>query len=168
MRSSATKSMLLIVVTAAAAIAQKTDWTNVKGLTIGGDIRVSLEGKSFRGQVQNVTDDSLILFAASSQQTLARSEIKKVDQGRKPSPAEHPDWPGHRLRRRIGNRCRRRFTMQRELLVRQQRGKRNRDPARRDRRNNNRRRLAHRKMARSISSQVVFSWLLAAGYFLLI
>lgn len=72
------KAMLLILVGAAMASAQKTDWANVKGLTIGREIRVSLEGKSFRGQLQNVTDDSLVIVAASSQQTLARADIKKV------------------------------------------------------------------------------------------
>ena len=71
------KAMLLIMA-AAMASAQKTEWANVKGLPIGREIRVSLEGKSFRGQVQNVTDDSLVIVAASSQQTLARAEIKKV------------------------------------------------------------------------------------------
>lgn len=73
------KLTLLIALTAAAAIAQKNNWANVKGLPIGGEIRVSLEGgKSYRGQVQNVTDESLIIVAASSQETLARAQIKKV------------------------------------------------------------------------------------------
>jgi hypothetical protein len=56
-----------------------TDWANVKRLTAGEEIRVSMnDGKSFRGQLQSATDDSLIMVAASSQQTLARPQITKV------------------------------------------------------------------------------------------
>jgi len=70
---------LLIVLAAAVGMAQKNEWANVKGLPIGGEIRVALQGgKSYRGQVQNVTDESLIIVAASSQETLARAQIKRV------------------------------------------------------------------------------------------
>ena len=57
----------------------KTDWANVKRLAAGEEIRVSTsDGKSFRGQLQSTTDDSLIMVAASAQQTLARPQITKV------------------------------------------------------------------------------------------
>lgn len=36
------------------------------------------DGKSFRGQLQSTTDESLIMVAANSQQTLARPQIAKV------------------------------------------------------------------------------------------
>jgi hypothetical protein len=73
------KLPLLIVLTAVLAAAQKTNWANVKSLPSGAEIRVSLEnGKSYRGQLQSVTDDSLIVIAASSQETLARAQIKKI------------------------------------------------------------------------------------------
>lgn len=36
------------------------------------------DGKSFRGQLQSTSDESLIMVAASSQQTLARAQITKV------------------------------------------------------------------------------------------
>jgi hypothetical protein len=70
---------LLLVLAAGLASAEKNDWANVKALPIGGEIRVSLQtGKSYRGQVQNVTEESLIIVAASSQETLARAQIKKI------------------------------------------------------------------------------------------
>jgi hypothetical protein len=73
------KLALLVVLAASTAAAQKTNWANVKSLPIGGDIRVSLEGgKSYRGQLQNITDESLIIVAASSQETLARAQVRKV------------------------------------------------------------------------------------------
>lgn len=73
------KSALLLALTAALATAQKTDWARVTNLPIGSDIRVQLDtGKSYRGQLQNVTPDSLIIVAAASQETLPRPQIKKI------------------------------------------------------------------------------------------
>jgi hypothetical protein len=73
------KFTLLIALTAALARAQKTNWANVQTLTIGEEIKVSLEaGASFRGDLQSVTEESLIMIAAGSQQTLPRAQIKKV------------------------------------------------------------------------------------------
>jgi hypothetical protein len=73
------KFTLLIALTAALAAAQKTNWANVKTIPVGGEIRVSLEdGKSYRGQFQSVTDESLIMIAANSQETLAHAQIAKV------------------------------------------------------------------------------------------
>lgn len=56
-----------------------SDWANVKRIAAGKEIRVSTsDGKSFRGQLQSTTDDSLIIVAASAQQTLARPQIAKI------------------------------------------------------------------------------------------
>jgi hypothetical protein len=79
MRDWIVKFALLIALTAALSSAQKTDWANAKGLTIGGETKVSLEGgASFRGQLQQVTDDSLIIAAAGSERSLPRTQIKEV------------------------------------------------------------------------------------------
>lgn len=73
-----TKLTLLVALAAATAAAQ-SDWVKVKALPIGQEIRASLrDGKSYRGQVQNVTDEALVMVAASQQQTLARAEVKKI------------------------------------------------------------------------------------------
>jgi hypothetical protein len=57
----------------------KSDWANVKRLAAGEEIRVSMtDGKSFRGQLQSTTDESLIMVAASAQQTVARPKITKI------------------------------------------------------------------------------------------
>jgi hypothetical protein len=56
-----------------------SDWANLKQLATGDEIRVSMsDGKSFRGQLQSTTDESLIMVAASTQQTLARPQITKI------------------------------------------------------------------------------------------
>lgn len=55
------------------------DWANLKRLAAGEEIRVSMsDGKSFRGQLQSTTDESLIMIVASAQQALARPQIAKV------------------------------------------------------------------------------------------
>ncbi len=65
--------------TAPASNPGKSDWANLKRLAAGEEIRVSMsDGKSFRGQLQSATEDSLIMVAASSQQTLGRPQITKI------------------------------------------------------------------------------------------
>jgi hypothetical protein len=59
-------------------------WANVKRLATGDEIRVSLfgsngsGGKSFNGKLQSVTDESMVIATASSQETLTRVQIAKV------------------------------------------------------------------------------------------
>jgi hypothetical protein len=59
-------------------------WANVKRLASGEEIRVFLfgsngsGGKSVNGKLQSVTDESLIIATASSQETLSRAQIAKV------------------------------------------------------------------------------------------
>jgi len=70
---------ILLAAGIAAAQSPKSDWTNLKKVAAGEEIRVSMsDGKSFRGQLQSSTDDSLIMIAASSQQTLARPQVSKI------------------------------------------------------------------------------------------
>jgi hypothetical protein len=70
---------VLLISAAVTAAAQKNDWTRVTNLPIGSEIRVALDtGKSYRGQLQNVAPDSLIVVAAASPETLPRAQIKKI------------------------------------------------------------------------------------------
>jgi len=69
----------LILVLAAGTAAAQHNWANVNSVPVGEEIRVSLEGKkSFRGQFQSVSDESLVIFAANTQQSLARAQILRV------------------------------------------------------------------------------------------
>jgi hypothetical protein len=68
--------LLAFAVTAATA---QDNWARVKNLTIGGEIKVSsADGKSYQGQLQSVTDESLVILAANTQQSLARAEVLKI------------------------------------------------------------------------------------------
>jgi hypothetical protein len=75
------KFMLLLLFAAGTAAAQspKANWPNVQKIQIGQEIQVFLaDGKSFRGPIQSVTGESLVVVAATSQQSLARAQILKV------------------------------------------------------------------------------------------
>jgi hypothetical protein len=73
------KLALLLLAFAVTAAAASTDWAAVKSLTVGGEIKVSAaDGKSFRGQLQSVTDESLVILAANTQQSLPRAQVLKI------------------------------------------------------------------------------------------
>ena len=74
---------------AAQPSAPDTKWASVTRLAAGTEIRVFLAGgKQVRGFLQNATADGLALNATTSQERLARQEIKRVQLKR----------PGHRGR----------------------------------------------------------------------
>jgi hypothetical protein len=71
--------LALLLLAFAVTAAADANWATVKSLTIGGEIKVSsVDGKSFRGQVQSVTDESLVILAANTQQSLPRAQVLKV------------------------------------------------------------------------------------------
>lgn len=61
------------------AAARSADWANLNQLTPGAEIRVSLvSGKTVRGFFQSATAESVVLNAATSQETFSRQEVKRV------------------------------------------------------------------------------------------
>jgi hypothetical protein len=84
---------LLAATLAASAAAQQAkpiaNWANLNQLVTGAEIRVTLaNGKTLRGFMQRVTPESLAINATTSQETLSRQDIRRVDLKR----------PGHRGR----------------------------------------------------------------------
>jgi hypothetical protein len=91
------KHLLLLVTMAAVSAVSATaqpvkpiaQWTNLNQLKMGSEIRVGLTGgKTVTGFLQSVSPDSLAINAATSQESLARQDIKLVSLKR----------PGHRGR----------------------------------------------------------------------
>ena len=83
----------LVAALAATAAAQPAkpiaNWANLNQLVTGAEIRVTLaNGKTLRGFMQRVTPESLAINATTSQETLSRQDIRRVDLKR----------PGHRGR----------------------------------------------------------------------
>jgi hypothetical protein len=59
-------------------------WTSLVQLVPGTEIRVGLSGgRTVQGSVQKVTSDSLAINTTASQETLARTEIRRVQLKRK-------------------------------------------------------------------------------------
>ena len=58
---------------------RKRDWTVLSGLAAGTEIRVTVSGgKTVRGFLQKADADSLAINATTSQETLARQDVKRV------------------------------------------------------------------------------------------
>ena len=75
---------LLAATLAATAAAQQdkpiANWVNLNQLVTGAEIRVTLaNGKTLRGFMQRVTPESLAINATTSQETLSRQDIRRVD-----------------------------------------------------------------------------------------
>jgi hypothetical protein len=82
-------AMFAVLAATAAAESPRANWDTVSALPPGSEIRVSLtDGKTLRGFLQNTTADSLKINATTSQETLPRQDIKRVQLKR----------PGHRGR----------------------------------------------------------------------
>jgi hypothetical protein len=68
--------LLGIVLASQFSLAQRGDWENVKQLPQGQDVKVRLlNGKSYRGPIQSVTDDRIIL---GSGQSVQKPDVQKV------------------------------------------------------------------------------------------
>ena len=70
-------AILLVFAIAAAAQSPGQDWSSVKALAPGTDVRVTA-ARTVRGTLQSVTDDSLIVNSGKGLETLARQEIARV------------------------------------------------------------------------------------------
>jgi hypothetical protein len=74
------KALVCALLLSAAAGAQPArDWTVLGALTPGAEIRVELAGgKTVRGYFQNATPDAIVVNAATSQEMLARVDVRRV------------------------------------------------------------------------------------------
>jgi hypothetical protein len=76
---------LLFAALAANATAQAPagNWAGLTQLAPGTETRITLSGgRTLRGSLRTVTSDSLSIDAAKGQETLSRTEIKRVDRKR--------------------------------------------------------------------------------------
>ena len=70
--------ILLLFVLTWAAQSQTANWNNVKMLPLGTEVRLVTGGRTVRGSVQAVTDDSLVVNSGSGQQTFARQQVMRA------------------------------------------------------------------------------------------
>ncbi len=75
------KTVLAISFAAAQLVCaqSKTDWASLSKLAAREQIKVSMsDGKSYRGEFQSVTADSLAMVAAATQQSLPHTQVTRV------------------------------------------------------------------------------------------
>ena len=66
----------LALVLAAQSPAQ--NWNDVKALSVGTSVRISVGSRTVTGQVQRVTDDSLVVDSGKGQEMFTRQEVMRV------------------------------------------------------------------------------------------
>ena len=68
---------------AAQPLNPKSNWDYLSGLATGSDIRIFLaNGKQVHGYLQRVTSDGIAINAPTSQEVVARTEVKRVQSKR--------------------------------------------------------------------------------------
>jgi hypothetical protein len=71
-------AMLVVVASLASAQTKFTDWSTVKALATGADVRITTGSRTVRGKVLRTTDDSLVLATAKSQEMFPKQDVKRV------------------------------------------------------------------------------------------
>ena len=71
-------AVLFVFALAAAAQTPVQNWNNVKALSVGTSVRLSVGSRTVRGQVQGVTDDSLAVDSGTGQEMFTRQEVRQV------------------------------------------------------------------------------------------
>jgi hypothetical protein len=67
-----------------------SDWANLKQLASGLKAKVSLsDGKSYKGHLQLVTEDAVVLHSASGEQSFPRKTVQRVSIQRKGHRGRH-------------------------------------------------------------------------------
>ena len=78
-RAASFSPLLLLALAPALPAQTSAGWDSVKQLTAGKEIRVAMtNGRSLQGEFQSATDDSLLVAASKSPETLNRALIAKV------------------------------------------------------------------------------------------
>ena len=71
-------SLLFVFALTASAQSPVRSWQDVEGLTAGTPVRISAGSHTISGQLQRVTDESIVLESAKTQQSFRRQDIMRV------------------------------------------------------------------------------------------
>lgn len=75
------RGLLLLMLTGLVAFGADDPWAKVKALKTGVDIRVYTKGKTqpVSAQMDELTDDNLIIIAKKTQKAIPREDIDRID-----------------------------------------------------------------------------------------
>ena len=71
-------AVLLVFTLAAAAQSPAQNWNNIKALSAGTFVRISVVSRTVRGQVQEVTDESLVVDSGKGKERFTRQEVMRA------------------------------------------------------------------------------------------
>ena len=71
-------AFLFVFALAAAGQSPAQNWNNVKALSVGTSVRISVGSRTVSGHVHGVTDDSLAVDSGKGQETFTRLEVTQV------------------------------------------------------------------------------------------
>lgn len=71
-------AVLFLMASLAPAQSKLTDWSMVKALATGADVRITAGSRAVPGKVLRVTDDGLVLATGKSQEMFPQSEVTRV------------------------------------------------------------------------------------------
>src|SRR5258708_3538600 len=71
-------AVLFVFALAAAAQSPAQNWNNMKAVSVGTSVRISVGSRNVRGQVQDVTDDSLVVDSGKGQEMFTRKEVMRA------------------------------------------------------------------------------------------
>ncbi len=71
-------AVLFVFTLEAAAQSPAQNWNNIKALPAGTSVRISVGARTVRGQVQGVTDDSLVVGSGKGQERFTRQEVMRA------------------------------------------------------------------------------------------
>jgi hypothetical protein len=75
-----TRAVAVLLAFTLAAYAQSTaqDWNSAKTLAAGTEVRVRIQARTIRGQIQVVNDDALTVNSGKGQEMFARNDVLQV------------------------------------------------------------------------------------------
>jgi hypothetical protein len=71
-------ALVLFFALSAAAQTPVPGWTAVKALQVGTSVRVSISSRTVSGQLQSVTDNSLVIDSGKGRATIPKQEVTRV------------------------------------------------------------------------------------------
>jgi hypothetical protein len=77
-KSTRAAAFLFVFALAAAAQSPVQSWQDVKALTAGTPVRISAGSHTISGQLQQVTDDSIVVESGKAQQSFRRQDVMRV------------------------------------------------------------------------------------------
>jgi len=71
-------TVLVLASLTAAAQSPTQNWNNVLALPVGTEVRIAAGSRTVRGEVQNLTSDTLTVNSGKNQETFTRQEVVRV------------------------------------------------------------------------------------------